>query len=124
MRSAAGARLNVIRATVFFIVVVVLILVWPLSLSAQSTGRKKPPNVELHLSAGELVAGVPETFTFTFENVSDHEVRLPAMTPCIPGKYVARIKLNLDFTPLHPPLTGGGGGCGGGVSPQPNLLTK
>ena len=112
-----------IRNRLLFMFVVVL-PVLSLPLSAQSTGRKKPSNVELRLRADELIAGVPETFTFIFENVSDHDVRLPAMTYCAPGQYVARIRLNLQFLPLHPPVAGGGGGCGGGAWPSPKLLEQ
>jgi len=106
-----------------FAVIGVLVLA-SLTLCAQDAGRKQSPNIELHLHSGELINGLPETFTFIFENVSDHEVRLPPMTPCFPGRYVGRIKLNLDFSPLHPPIRGGGGGCGGGGSHAPKLLDQ
>ena len=76
---------------------------------------KKPSNVELRIIPNELIKGVPGTISFVFVNITDHEVRIPPVSPCV-GKYSGTIKLRLDFSPVAPQTTGKGGGCGGGGS--------
>src|SRR5271157_3503646 len=80
------------------------------------------PDLELRLVPGDLVDGVPETFTFVLVNISGHDIRMPQPSQCTGGN--GTVRLYLDFTPLRPPVTGGGGGCGGGSSHPPEILEQ
>jgi len=91
-----------------------VVLLLSLTLQAQS-------KLELHLAAHQLINGVPDTFSFVFVNVGDHEVRIPPLSPCI-GTYSGTLILKFEFSP--PQKTGVGGGCGGGLSEIPGILEQ
>ena len=100
-------------------------LLFSLILQGQSSGIQKS-SLELHLTAHQLINGVPDKFSFVVVNVSDHEVRVPSMSPCMGGRYSGTLVLNLEFQPSGPPTPGKGGGCGGGVggSHMPGILEQ
>jgi hypothetical protein len=104
------------------LVVPMLLTLCSSSVSAQGRA-KKPPDVELRIAPGELVQGVPGSISFVFLNTSDHEVRIPPVSPCV-GRYSGTIKLRLEFSPATPPSPGKGGGCGAGLSHQPGILEQ
>jgi hypothetical protein len=85
--------------------------------------EEKLSDVELRITPGELIKGVPETISFVFVNIADHEVRIPPVSPCI-GQYSGTMKLRLDFSPVTPGTTGKGAGCGGAVSHPPGILEQ
>jgi hypothetical protein len=100
----------------------VLLVLSALIVSAHDCA-KKPPDVELRVTPGELIKGVPRTVSFVFLNITDHEVRIPPLSPCI-GQYSGTIKLRLDFSPVTPQTTGKGAGCGAGGSHTPGILEQ
>jgi len=99
-----------------------LLVLSALTVSAHDCA-KKLSDVELRITPGELIKGVPETISFVFVNIADHEVRIPPVSPCI-GQYSGTIKLRLDFSPVTPGTTGKGAGCGGAVSHPPGILEQ
>jgi hypothetical protein len=84
-----------------------------------STGKS---DLELRIVPSELVDGVPEAFTFVLVNIGGHDMRMPQPSQCMGAN--GTVSLHLDFTPLKPPLTGGGGGCGVGSSDAPGILDQ
>jgi len=111
-------KLHVVK----ILVAQVLLVLSALIVSAHDCA-KKPSDVELRITPGELIKGVPRTIGFVFLNVADHEVRIPPVSPCI-GRYSGTIKLRLDFSSVTPQTTGKGAGCGGGVSHPPGILEQ
>ena len=100
------------------------LLLLSLMLQAQSS-RAQQSNVELHLTAHQLINGLPDTFSFIFVNVGDHDVRVPPVSPCMGGRDSGTLILKLEFSPTgRPPTTGKGGGCGGGGSDMPGSLEQ
>ena len=97
------------------------VLLLSLILQAQSSGTPQS-NLELHLAAHQLINGVPDTFSFVFVNVSDHEVRVPPMSPCMGDS--GTLILKLEFSPSETAKNGKGGGCGGGASEMPGILEQ
>jgi hypothetical protein len=93
-----------------------------LVVSAQTSARKES-DVELRLEPSHVINGVPDTFSFVFVNVGDHEIRIPPVSPCV-GRHSGTLRLKLDFLPVGPPADGAGGGCGGGVSHPPPILEQ
>jgi hypothetical protein len=100
----------------------VLLALCTLTVSAHDCA-KKPPDLELRITPGELIHGVPGSISFVFLNITDHQVKIPPVSPCI-GRYSGTIKLRLEFSPATPRTTGKGGGCGGGASDQPGILEQ
>lgn len=79
-------------------------------LSPQNLAVTKP-NLELRLTPGKLLKGVPVEFTFELVNVSDHDVYVPKpKVDCI-SSIDGYIWLQLDFTPAKFSDTGSGFGC-------------
>jgi len=77
--------------------------------------------IRLRIQAGGLRNGVPDRIAFVFVNRGDQELRMPAVSPCIRGRYNGTIKLILQFSPLRPQTSGVGGGCGVGQDHVPIL---
>jgi hypothetical protein len=100
-----------------------VLLLFSFILQAQSSGRPGS-SLEVRLNAHQLTNGVPDTFSFVFVNVGDHEVRVPALSPCMGGRYSGTLILELEFSPSGPPMPGKGGGCGGGVDHMPGILEQ
>jgi hypothetical protein len=103
-----------------------MVLLLSLILQGQSSGTQ-PANLALHLTAYDLVNGIPNTFSFVFVNVSDHEVRVPPMSPCVLDGDAGQVILVLLFQRSYGTVTTGqGGGCGGGVggSDMPGILER
>lgn len=96
--------------------------IFPMIVSGQIHSAK-PHSIELRLRADQIVNGVPDTISFVFENVGDHEVRIPPLSPCV-GQYSGTLKLRLAFSPFGPHGSGKGGGCGGGTSHPPTILDQ
>lgn len=96
--------------------------IFPMIVSGQIHSAK-PHSIELRLRADQIVNGVPDTISFVFENVGDHEVRIPPLSPCV-GQYSETLKLRLVFSPFGPHGSGKGGGCGGGTSHPPTILDQ
>jgi len=111
------------KPTFCTVVVVNLLLLSLLMFSAQSSAQNRS-SVELSLRPSELVNGVPKTMGFVFVNTVDHEVRIPPVSPCIPGRYSGMVKLNLEFLPLRPQIAGKAGGCGGAASHNQSILEQ
>ena len=82
-----------LRVSKIFVTRVLLVLS-ALGVSAHECA-KKPSDIELRITPGELVKGVPRTISFVFLNITDHEERIPPVSPCI-GQYSGTIKLRLD----------------------------
>src|SRR5262249_52491364 len=63
--------------------------------------------------------------SFVFENMGDHEVRVPPLSPCI-GRFTGTLKLRLDFSSAGPRGSGEEGGVCGGLSgsPPPHILDQ
>jgi hypothetical protein len=100
-----------------------VLVLFLLAASAQTPARKQS-KVELGIRPSELIDGVPERINFVFVNISDHELRIPPVSPCIPGRYSGTVKLHLAFSPLGPQTAGKGGGCGGGADHPPGILEQ
>src|SRR6266581_8455784 len=90
--------------------------------SAQTSARKQS-NVELRIRPSQLINGVPDTISFVFVNITDHEVSIPPVSPCI-GRYSGIVSLRLEFSPVGPRTAGKGGGCGGAVSHLAGILEE
>jgi hypothetical protein len=103
-------------------VVSLLLVLCSLTVSADDCAEKRS-DVELRITPGEPIKGVPASISFVFLNITDHEVRIPPVSPCI-GRYSGTIRLRLEFSSATPPTTGKGGGCGGGPSHQPDILEQ
>ena len=99
-----------------------LLVLYSLVLSAQ-TGRPAKASIELHIRPGELVDGVPETFSFVFVNAGDRDVRIPHVSPCL-GRHSGTVALRLEFLPVGPRGTGKGGGCAGWLDHPPGILEE
>lgn len=99
-----------------------LLVLCSLALSAQSGPPAKVP-IELHVKPGDLVNGVPDTFSFVFVNAGDRDVRIPRISPCVGGRS-GTVALRLEFSPVGPPGPGKGGGCGGSVDHPPGILEE
>lgn len=84
---------------------------------------KKSSDVELRITPGELIQGVPATISFVFVNIANREVRIPPVSPCV-GQYSGTIKLGFDFSPVTPQTAGKGAGCGGAGSHPPGILEQ
>ena len=110
-----------LRVSKIFVTRVLLVLS-ALGVSAHECA-KKPSDIELRITPGELVKGVPRTISFVFLNITDHEERIPPVSPCI-GQYSGTIKLRLDFSAVTPQTTGKGAGCGAGGSHPPGILEQ
>jgi hypothetical protein len=104
------------------VTVIDVLLLFSLILPAQ-TFPAEQSNVELRLRASQIMNGVPDTISFVFVNITDHDVRVPPVSPCI-GRYSGTLNLRLEFSPIGPPGTGKSGGCGGGVSHPPGILEQ
>jgi hypothetical protein len=100
----------------------VLLVLFALGVSAHDCA-KKPSDIELRITPGELVKGVPRTIGFVFLNITDHEERIPPLSPCI-GQYSGTIQLRVDFSPVTPQTSGKGAGCGAGGSHPPGILEQ
>jgi len=72
-------------------------------LLAQVGAQKPVPNLELRLLPGEMVNGVPQTFTFELINVSHHNVWVADPAVQCDDSYDGSLSLRVKFTPLHPP---------------------
>ena len=83
----------------------------------------KPHSIELRLKAAQIVNGVPDMISFIFENVGDHEIRVPPLSPCV-GQYSGTLTLRIVFSPFGAHGAGMGGGCGGGTSHPPPILDQ
>ncbi|MDE3199365.1 MAG: hypothetical protein KGN79_00470 [Acidobacteriota bacterium] len=69
------------------------------------------PNLELRLTPGKLLHGVPVKFTFELVNITDHDVYVPKpKVDCI-SSIDGYIWLELDFTPAKFTGSGSGFGC-------------
>lgn len=89
----------------------IVLLLFSLILQAQSSGTPQS-NLKMHLTAHQLINGVPDTFSFVFVKVGDHEVRVPPVSPCMGGRYSGTLILEL------------GGGCGGISYHMPGILEE
>ncbi len=82
-------------------------------LASVVSAQQKDGNLELRLHPEPLKSGIPQAFTFTLTNRSDHELRLPSPSlPCSDG-LVGSISLHIEFTPPSP---GPNGGISGGYA--------
>lgn len=99
-----------------------LVVLYSLVLSAQTGAPAKAP-IELHIKPGELINGVPDTFSFVFVNAGDRDVRIPLVSPCL-GRHSGTVALRLEFSPVGPQGTGRGGGCAGWLDPPPGILEE
>jgi len=81
-----------------------------LIVSAQTSAGKQS-SVELRIRPSHVTKGVPDTISFVFVNIGDHELRIPPVSPCIGGRFSGTLRLRLEISPV--PTTGKGGGCGG-----------
>ena len=70
-----------LRVSKIFVTRVLLVLS-ALGVSAHECA-KKPSDIELRITPGELVKGVPRTISFVFLNITDHEERIPPVSPSI-----------------------------------------
>ncbi len=86
---------------------------WPMFAMAQAKSTQPKPNLELRLQPGQLINGIPESFTFVFVNISSDEIRMPLPSKCI-GSDNGTLLLSIEFT--APGTSGFGGGCGGGIN--------
>jgi hypothetical protein len=93
-------------------------------LLAQEGAQKLVPNLELRLTPGELVNGVPQAFTFRLINVTLHNVWVPEPAMECTDSYNGYLWLGLKFTPLHMPGTEAGGGCAGDRLNWPPILER
>lgn len=85
----------------------------PLVMFPQNGKSQNLPNLELRLQPGKLVNGIPESFTFVFVNISDHDVRMPQPSRCgTSTNGIVYLGVKLD----PPPPLGMRGGCGEGYS--------
>jgi len=73
----------------------------PLLMFSQNGKSQKMPNLELRLQPGKLINGVPESFTFVFVNISDHDVLMPQPSRCGTSTN-GIVYLNVELNP--PPL--------------------
>ena len=80
------------------------------------------PKLELRILPGQLDRGLPKSFTFVFVNRSDDQLRMPRPTQCSGGN--GTVMLRSQFKPLNTRgiPSGGGGGCGGGLTDKIQLL--
>jgi hypothetical protein len=78
--------------------------------SAQNLSEMKP-NLELRLTPGKLLNGVPVEFTFELVNVADHDVYVPKPRVDCVSSLDGYIWLELDFTPAKFNNSGSGFGC-------------
>ena len=80
------------------------------------------PKLELRILSGQLDRGLPKSFTFVFVNRSGHPMRMLRPTQCIGGN--GTVMLRSQFKPLNSRTvpSGGGGGCGGGLSEKMRIL--
>jgi hypothetical protein len=85
----------------------------PLLIFSQNGNSQKMPNLELRLKPGQMVNGIPESFTFAFVNISNHDVRMPQPSRCS-SSAMGTIYLVVELRPAPPP--GIRGGCGEGFS--------
>lgn len=78
---------------------------------SQDAKSQEIAKLELRLKPGKLVNGVPESFTFVFVNVGDHDIRMPQPSLCSDSVF-GTLYLGLE---VEPPRTVGGFGCGGSI---------
>jgi len=93
-------------------------------LLAQVGAQKPVPNLELRLLPGEMVNGVPQTFTFELINVSHHNVWVADPAVQCDDSYDGSLSLRVKFTPLHPPGSETGGGCAADRFNDPPILER
>ena len=91
----------------------------PLLMFPQQGKSQKIPNLELRLQPGKLVNGVPESFTFVFVNISNHDVRMPQPSLCADGVF-GWLYLGLELKPTTTEV--GGFGCGGGIGGSGHVI--
>ena len=87
-----------------------LLVLCSLIVSAQTSAGKQS-SVELRIRPSHVIKGVPDTISFVFVNIGDHELRIPPVSLCIGGRSSGTLRLRLEISPV--PTTGKGGGCGG-----------
>jgi len=97
-----------------------LLLLFSLVLSAQ-TGAPSNVPIELRLRPGELINGVPDTFSFVLVNAGNHDVRIPNVSRCL-SRHSGTVALRLELSPVSPTSTGQGGGCAQSVDPPRMIL--
>lgn len=81
-------------------------------------------NLELRLQPESMDSGVPQAFTFSLVNRSDHEVRVPVPAVECEDSFDGSLWLRLDFTPLNPGTGSGGRGCAGDTMNWPPILER
>lgn len=59
-----------------------LLVLCSLIVSAQTSAGKQS-SAELRIRPSHLIKGVPDTISFVFVNIGDHELRIPPVSPCI-----------------------------------------
>ncbi len=91
--------------------------------SAQKPSVTKP-NLELRLTPGKVLNGVPVEFTFELVNVTDHDVYVPKPKVDCVSSLDGYIWLQLDFTPTRFSGYGIGFGCAEGRVGLPAILYR
>jgi hypothetical protein len=83
-------------------------------------------NLQLRLEARDVPAGVPEKFVFVLVNRGRHDVVVPKPTVECADLFNGTVRIQLDFTPLHPSpeSEGMGRGCPTGRSDWPPILDR
>ena len=81
-------------------------------------------NIELRLQPDAIEHGVPQAFTFSLLNTSDHDVRVPGPAIQCDDSYGGAIWLRLKFTPDAPAKPGMARGCAGDTFGHTPILDR
>src|ERR1700722_397589 len=84
--------------------------------------HRSVPQVELCILPGQLDRGLPKSFTFVFVNKSGQQLRMPRPTQCIGGNGTVTLRSKLKPLNTRSVPSGGGGGCGGGLTEKVQVL--
>ncbi len=96
-----------------------------LSISAVTAAFAQGSNLELRLHAEDIQDGIPQTFTFSLVNKSDHDIRVP--TPAIECEDPVddgSLSLKVNFRPSRPGEAGVGYGCANDRTDKRTILDR
>jgi len=81
-------------------------------------------SIELRLQPDSIDHGIPQAFTFSLWNTSDHDVRVPVPSIQCEDSFDGAIWLQLEFTPDVPAKDGEGRGCAADTFGRHSILDR
>jgi hypothetical protein len=91
---------------------------------AQPPDAQSYRNLEFTIHPEAVENGVPQAFTFSLVNRSDHDIRVPMPTVSCEDSFDGSAYIRLDFRPLKGQTEGEGRGCAGDTLQWPRILER